>query len=61
MDADAIILVTEWAAYRNADWARLGETMQRRLIFDGRNALDAAQLERAGFEYLGVGRFSQPT
>jgi UDPglucose 6-dehydrogenase len=55
-DADAIILVTEWAAYRNADWECLGSAMRRRLIFDGRNALDAAQLERAGFEYLGVGR-----
>ncbi len=55
-DADAIILVTEWVAYRNADWERLGSAMRRRLIFDGRNALDAALLERAGFEYLGVGR-----
>lgn len=58
--ADAVILVTEWAMYRDADWVTLGETMRRRLIFDGRNALNPAQLERAGFEYLGVGRGTRP-
>ncbi len=54
--ADACLLVTEWTAYRDANWTALGRLMRRRTILDGRNALKATQMRAAGFEYLGVGR-----
>ncbi len=53
---DAAILVTEWAEYQNANWKKLGCLMQRKLILDGRNALEPRAMLAAGFEYLGVGR-----
>jgi UDPglucose 6-dehydrogenase len=55
-DADAVILVTEWAEYLDLDWARLRETMRRPLIVDGRNALDRSSLLWHGFDYCGIGR-----
>lgn len=58
--ADAAMLVTEWRVYRDADWGSLGRRMRRRLMMDGRNALEAATMIRAGFEYLGVGRPAAP-
>ena len=52
---DAAILVTEWDEYRNANWKELGCLMRRKLILDGRNALEPRDMLAAGFEYLGVG------
>ncbi|MFB5189217.1 UDP-glucose dehydrogenase family protein [Alicyclobacillus fastidiosus] len=47
--ADAAIIVTEWPEIVDLDWARVGAVMRRRLVFDGRNVLDPAALEEAGF------------
>ncbi|HKY63441.1 MAG TPA: UDP-glucose/GDP-mannose dehydrogenase family protein [bacterium] len=55
-DGDAAILVTEWPEYRSLDWPKLAGLMKRPLILDGRNFLDGAALEKAGFRYLGIGR-----
>ena len=54
--AEALVLCTEWAAFRELDWARVKAQMVRPLILDGRNALDREQLVALGFEYIGVGR-----
>jgi UDPglucose 6-dehydrogenase len=56
-DADAIVLVTEWPEFRELDWG--GEVRRRLrtpLVVDGRNFLDRAELEAAGFAYEGIGR-----
>jgi UDPglucose 6-dehydrogenase len=58
--ADAAVLVTEWRAYLDADWASLGARMRTRVVLDGRNALHSARLTAAGFRYLGVGRAAPP-
>jgi UDPglucose 6-dehydrogenase len=55
-DADALVLVTEWPQYRELPWARLAELMRTPLLLDGRNFLDQAALEAAGFQYIGMGR-----
>ncbi len=55
-DADALVLVTEWPQYRDLPWARLAELMRTPLLLDGRNFLDQAALEAAGFQYMGMGR-----
>jgi UDPglucose 6-dehydrogenase len=55
-DADAIVLVTEWAGYRGLDLARLAAAMRGRLVVDARNALSPAAVAAAGLTYVGVGR-----
>jgi UDPglucose 6-dehydrogenase len=54
--ADAAVLVTEWPQLRELDWAEAAARMRNRLVVDGRNVLDAAELRALGFEYEGIGR-----
>jgi UDP-glucose 6-dehydrogenase len=54
--ADAAVLVTEWAEFRELDWESLGARMAKPLLVDGRNFLDAESLRAAGFTYEGIGR-----
>ena len=56
MEADALVLVTEWPQYRDLPWRRLAEGMRTPLLLDGRNFLDQQAIEAAGFRYLGMGR-----
>ena len=46
--ADAVVLVTEWAEFKDLDWAEVAEAMRGTLVIDGRNALDAAAVRAAG-------------
>lgn len=54
--SDALVLVTEWEAFRRIDWSLIARRMRRRVVIDGRNALDPAPLRAAGFRYRGLGR-----
>jgi UDPglucose 6-dehydrogenase len=54
--ADALVLVTEWNAFRALDLERLKSLMKAPVMIDLRNVYDPAQMESAGFRYLGVGR-----
>jgi UDPglucose 6-dehydrogenase len=54
--ADALVLATEWEAYREPDLARLRTAMRRPLLVDARNFYDKRQIASAGFRYQGVGR-----
>ena len=54
--ADALVLVTEWKAFRSPDFARLREILVGAVIFDGRNLYDPATVEEAGLAYYGIGR-----
>ncbi|MEO7198568.1 MAG: UDP-glucose/GDP-mannose dehydrogenase family protein [Solirubrobacterales bacterium] len=60
-DADAVILVTEWAQFAELDWEALSQRMANPLIVDGRNFLDPAALRAAGFTYEGIGRGGDPS
>jgi UDPglucose 6-dehydrogenase len=51
---DALILITEWAEYRDLDWKALAAKTRNPLLIDGRHALDAQQLRNAGFTYLAI-------
>jgi UDPglucose 6-dehydrogenase len=53
--ADALLLVTEWQAFRNPNFERMKAAMKSALIFDGRNIYDPTHLKPAGFTYYGVG------
>lgn len=55
-NADAIVLLTEWKQYKDLDWAAIARLMENPVLIDGRNALDAARIKAAGFDYYGVGR-----
>jgi UDPglucose 6-dehydrogenase len=54
--ADALAVVTEWQEFRNPDFEILGRLMNRRVIVDGRNLYDPAQMLELGFAYASVGR-----
>ena len=55
-DADALLIVTEWAEFRDLDWERVHRIMARPLVLDGRNLLGAARMKSLGFEYYSFGR-----
>ncbi|HWB22010.1 MAG TPA: UDP-glucose/GDP-mannose dehydrogenase family protein [Gaiellaceae bacterium] len=55
-DADAAVIVTEWAELRDLARAEVRDAMANALIVDGRNLLDPAEARAAGFEYEGIGR-----
>ena len=55
-DAEALLLVTEWEEFQRIDWERLRSVIDRPLILDGRNTLDASEVTRHGFNYIAVGR-----
>ncbi len=54
--ADAVVLVTEWAEFKELDWTAAAEAMAGTLVVDGRNALDPDAVRAAGLTYEGVGR-----
>jgi UDPglucose 6-dehydrogenase len=54
--ADALVIVTEWLEYRNPDFARIKQLLNRPLIVDGRNLYDPQKLGRLGFTYDSIGR-----
>jgi UDPglucose 6-dehydrogenase len=56
--ADAMVLVTEWAEFKELDWGKVREEMAGTLLIDGRNALDAEAIRAAGLIYEGIGRTS---
>ncbi len=54
--ADALVVVTEWAEFRELDTGELHARMRRPLVVDGRNLYDPQQLSAAGIDYRSVGR-----
>ncbi|MEH3146485.1 MAG: UDP-glucose/GDP-mannose dehydrogenase family protein [Methylobacterium frigidaeris] len=54
--ADALVIVTEWNAFRALDLDRLGRIMAARVLVDLRNVYGPAEAARYGFTYASVGR-----
>ncbi|WP_308467965.1 UDP-glucose dehydrogenase family protein [Rathayibacter soli] len=55
-DADVVVLVTEWAQFRQLDPVALRSIVRQPVIIDARNCLDAAAWRAAGWTYRGLGR-----
>jgi UDPglucose 6-dehydrogenase len=55
-DADALIIATEWAEFRNPDFELLRRLLRYPIVFDGRNLYAPEEMQRRGFEYHSVGR-----
>ncbi len=53
---DALLLLTPWNEFRQADLERVCETMRNPVMLDGRNIYDRREMEAIGFTYVGVGR-----
>ncbi|WP_028694009.1 UDP-glucose dehydrogenase family protein [Pseudomonas cremoricolorata] len=60
-DADALVICTEWKHFRVVDFAMLAGKLRERLIVDGRNLYDPAQVAAHGLRYSGIGRNALPT
>jgi len=54
--SDALLLITEWTEFREPDFERIADALNRKIIFDGRNIWNPRMLKRMGFIYHGIGR-----
>ena len=56
LDADALLMLTEWKQFRLPSWGVIIRSMKRPLVIDGRNIYDPADMEAQGLEYSCIGR-----
>ena len=56
VDADALVIVTEWKEFRSPDFDLIKQRLKQPLIVDGRNLDDPALVRGMGFDYLAIGR-----
>ncbi|HEC42509.1 MAG TPA: UDP-glucose/GDP-mannose dehydrogenase family protein [Bacteroides sp.] len=56
IDTHGLILVTEWSEFRILNYPVMKKLMKEKVIFDGRNIYDPAELEEHGFKYYGIGK-----
>lgn len=54
--ADALVVCTEWNAFRQPNFTRIKESLKEAVIFDGRNIYDISDMKTRGFTYYSVGR-----
>lgn len=56
LDADALLLLTEWKEFRLPTWGVIKKAMKRPLVIDGRNIFDIEELHENEFEYHCIGK-----
>ncbi|NDV64527.1 UDP-glucose/GDP-mannose dehydrogenase family protein [Bacteroides sp. 224] len=56
LDADALMLITEWKEFRLPSWAVIKKAMNKHVIFDGRNIYEKKEIEEQGFDYYCIGK-----
>lgn len=56
LNADALLLITEWKQFRMPSWGVLKKTMNKPLLIDGRNIYDPTEMKQIGFDYSCIGR-----
>lgn len=55
LDADALVLLTEWKEFRLPNWEVVRRAMRGNVVVDGRNIFDRSELQALGFGYYGIG------
>jgi len=55
-DADALIILTEWKAFKSPDFDEVKARLKHHVIFDGRNLFEPSSVIEQGIEYHGIGR-----
>ncbi len=61
VDADAVIILTEWGEFRSLNWARLATTMRSPLLIDLRNMFVPQDVAEFGLRYVSLGRSESET
>lgn len=56
VDADALLIITEWDEFKQIDLKKIKSTMKTPIIFDGRNIYQPETLKNLGIEYYSIGR-----
>ena len=56
LDADVLMLITEWKEFRLPSWAVVKKTMNQQIVLDGRNIYDKKEMEEQGFIYRCIGK-----
>lgn len=56
LDADALMLVTEWKEFRMPNWKVVKKVMNQPVVFDGRNIFDSDEVTENGFVYYCIGK-----
>jgi UDPglucose 6-dehydrogenase len=56
VDADALVLLTEWPEFRVLNFKILDKLMKQKVIFDGRNIYEPSEMQEYGFSYYSIGR-----
>jgi UDPglucose 6-dehydrogenase len=56
IDADGLVVVTEWPEFRVLNYGVLEKLMREKVIFDGRNIYEADELQEHGFSYYCIGK-----
>jgi len=55
VDADALLLVTEWPEFRVPNFTVVNKLLKNKIIFDGRNVYDQDEMKELGYTYYGIG------
>ncbi|MCS2892739.1 UDP-glucose/GDP-mannose dehydrogenase family protein [Parabacteroides faecis] len=56
IDADALLLLTEWKQFRIPSWSVIHKVMKSYVVVDGRNIYDGEELKELGFTYSRIGQ-----
>lgn len=56
LNADALLLMTEWKQFRIPSWGVVQKAMKNSVIIDGRNIYDAEEMRKQGFTYYCIGK-----
>ena len=56
IDADALVIVTEWKQFRSPDFEALSQQLTDQVIFDGRNMYEPQLVKQFGLQYYAIGR-----
>ena len=56
LDADAMLLLTEWKEFRLPTWGVIKKAMKRPIVIDGRNIYDSEEMDEQGIEYHCIGK-----
>ncbi len=56
LEADALLMLTEWKQFRMPSWGVIKKTMNTPLVIDGRNIYDKAEMKELGFKYFCIGK-----
>ncbi len=55
-NADALVVCTEWSAFRSPDWQKAASLLNEKIVFDGRNLYEPELMAEKGYTHYAIGR-----